>query len=99
MALAQKNGHWVSSVEEHREREIFEMLEERHPESLELLGELSNLVGALMNQAEDRGIKRHGAQILQMIEGSRYQPMECASPSVETPGDDDLNIFVERAES
>ena len=63
MALAKVEGSWVSSTEEAREQEIIDLLEERHPEERELLVELSNLVATLMNQAEDRGVQRHGEQI------------------------------------
>jgi hypothetical protein len=79
----------VMSPEEEREVEIFEELARRHPESKELIGELSDLIGVIMNQCERIGVERHGAQILQMIQGSRYQYNGCSAPDDETPGDDD----------
>ena len=96
MAIAEtKEGRVVGSTEEARERDLIDLLGARHPESKGLIDELSNLVGELMNQAEARGIERHGLQILQMIDGSRYQPDGCAAPDVETPGDDDRFFRVE----
>ena len=88
MALAAvPTGVYVKTPQETRETELFDQLYARHPESKALLSELQDLVPTLINQAEDRGIERHGAQILQMIEGSRYQRIGCGPDSVDTPGD------------
>jgi hypothetical protein len=87
MALAAVPNDRFITPQETRERELFDQLYVLHPESKPLLSELSDLIGTLMNQAEDRGVERHGAQILQMIEGSRYQRIGCEPDSVETPGD------------
>ncbi len=53
-----------------RHEEILDILEQRHPESLELLNELSDLFGDLWNEAEDEGAVRQAALIRAALDGT-----------------------------
>jgi hypothetical protein len=55
-----------------REREIYDLLIERHPESKELLLELDHIGSLLLTIAEDEAVVVHGQQILAALEGRGF---------------------------
>jgi hypothetical protein len=88
-AVEHDPGHIVISPEHERYYEILDQLEAKHPDDAELIEELSGLVCDLMDESELTGVQRHGIQILQMINGDRYQHQACRPPEVHTDGDED----------
>jgi hypothetical protein len=87
--LERAKGHIVISPEHERYYEILDQLQDKYPDDDELLDELSGLVCDLMDESELTGVHRHGIQILQMINGDRYQHQACMPPEVDTDGDED----------
>ena len=80
-----------------RHADIFELLEQRHPESNDLLCELSNLDAIMGNKAANLGALQQGRIIAAAIRGDIQAWPDCQIEWPSRPEDEDWDDFVEVA--